>query len=1262
MPAVLPGKPQAKLQAVAVGQWKGQRVIAYISGNALVVLAGPHAVRQTIYVDDESSLEAVAFDEISGKIAVCSERAVHVYAIAEESLTSFKLANPVKLAAYSPDATLIASTGLYDKLVKIWRRLSFSFTEAQFEFAYLPHPTTVTNVRWRKSAQRQRTEHNVLYTICADNVFRIWTASNSHSLQILQLWGQVDLQDSIKPRLSSPQHSSSKRYTFVIDKDDFAVATERAVKKTHGTEKQHHALEHLLEVANRTPDVCVVLDEEGRMSAWGFENVGSTSRSVSNIFNIAHVDGVKLALLPEAQPQEDYVQMYAFADQQQDKPGLNILTHYFDGRIEWFETQVDGFFDVTPRKKRMGSAATWCGHAKPVEKMLRSISGKVLVSRPALGECLVWKQRHRNNTTSLALQSEIRESQPVQKVCILEDAHLVVLLHKTSISVWDTRMRRARQLARQPYQLEGEGLCLILLPQATTRGERLHIATISSELKGVAWEIRWPPQSDEISNGDGPSTTISEFCTFDLGKGDDLAFVIAVDPAGSLPAVSGFLDTFARDVAMSYTKLGTLHSWTARIDLDTKRVNWLCTSTVETGVTNPSLASGTSIRKAAVVDTDRTQLTIWNTRQAQLEFQSQFDHPIRDLDWTSTPDNQSILAVGFSHGVRLLSQLRYDYLDAGPAWTAIKEIRLSDHTPHPIGDSVWLSHGDLAIGAGNQLFVFEGTVDAGDTAFRELMPSSHLHYPMKLFDVVSTLNGQLPVFHPQFLAQCILRGKISLVQRTIIALNRTLKFYTEGDHLDSFLGIPVEAFLQGDESRSISNLDPLSSAGLRSTILSYFDFADVSSEDRGVTAELAASLNEKLTTIPMPQLSGQEQFHLADIIECVATVEKHHRSMDGNASRFLLSFRQHFLRKHRRTSSNNNANASLPWRDITWAYHSGSQDILVDLVSRQYHGRMQWEQARESGMFMWLSDHSALRAQFENIARNQYTRTEEKNPIDCSLFYLALKKKNVLMGLWRMATWNREQRATQKLLSNDFQEARWKTAALKNAYVLLGRHRYEYAAAFFLLADSLRDAVNICIERLDDLQLGIAIARVYEGDDGPVLREILEEQVLPHAAVSGNRWLATWAFWMLNRRDMAVRALISPVHTLLEKAESPGLQAKLYLADDPALVILYEQLREKTIQTLRVKNWEFLRQPLRTDNEQSFDPRQMLRRRSSLVVADLPPPTTPTTTMTSPKIPPEIRTGGAPGVGVGGTGTRKPPPQSVFEEPDANSLLANFGY
>ena len=76
------------------------------------------------------------------------------------------------------------------------------------------------------------------------------------------------------------------------------------------------------------------------------------------------------------------------------------------------------------------------------------------------------------------------------------------------------------------------------------------------------------------------------------------------------------------------------------------------------------------------------------------------------------------------------------------------------------------------------------------------------------------------------------------------------------------------------------------------------------------------------------------------------------------------------------------------------------------------------------------------------MARNEYTKSEEKNPVDCSLFYLALRKKSVLQGLWRMAGWNKEQAMTQKLLANNFEDPKWKRAALKNAYALLSKRRF----------------------------------------------------------------------------------------------------------------------------------------------------------------------------------------------------------------------------
>lgn len=51
----------------------------YISGNAFIVLSNPTTILQTIYDDAEEHLDAIAIDEISGKIATCTGPNIRVY-------------------------------------------------------------------------------------------------------------------------------------------------------------------------------------------------------------------------------------------------------------------------------------------------------------------------------------------------------------------------------------------------------------------------------------------------------------------------------------------------------------------------------------------------------------------------------------------------------------------------------------------------------------------------------------------------------------------------------------------------------------------------------------------------------------------------------------------------------------------------------------------------------------------------------------------------------------------------------------------------------------------------------------------------------------------------------------------------------------------------------------------------------------------------------------------------------------------------------
>ena len=172
------------------------------------------------------------------------------------------------------------------------------------------------------------------------------------------------------------------------------------------------------------------------------------------------------------------------------------------------------------------------------------------------------------------------------------------------------------------------------------------------------------------------------------------------------------------------------------------------------------------------------------------------------------------------------------------------------------------------------------------------------------------------------------------------------------------------------------------------------------------------------------------------------------------------------------------------------------------------------------------------------------------------------------------------------------------------------------------------------------------------------------------------------------------------MYTLIETPSSPELRSKLFLTDDPALVILYSQLRQKTLQTLRgaskvtpkaewefvlhsarlydrmgcdllgldlgalplfptlrlhnvtdayiVRNWEFLKptSSIMPGLGGEVDPLKLLKRRSSLVVADLP------VSPMAHKMPSDMKSGHH---------AQQQPP-TVFEEPDANSLLDSFGF
>ncbi|KAG6832276.1 hypothetical protein H0H92_003509 [Tricholoma furcatifolium] len=649
------------------------------------------------------------------------------------------------------------------------------------------------------------------------------------------------------------------------------------------------------------------------------------------------------------------------------------------------------------------------------------------------------------------------------------------------------------------------------------RGEEDSIVGITSELSIVHFHAQHAPS---------PSLLVRSQSTLPLPCPPK--FVIPVDPM----AWGQNQSWTEADVLLSVSHTGELDFWVLE---DGVTPPWRRTGTIKTG--RPS------IRKASCSSAKKTAL--------REEF-------INDLDWTSTPDNQSILAVGFHHRVELLCQQRMTYFDAGPGWATCSTIDMGSFMPLQIHDSIWLDHGSLLISAGHQMFLYGSPAPVSNEE--------------TLFEYAARHNGPLEDYHPQMILQCLLWEKVELVKKIIVNLSRDLALRVKDRRNTPWTSLPLESFFNKDSSISLEQ-----ATAARQKYTTLFTVSDQKEKtEESFNRSLALGLIEALETYPLPHLSPNEQAHLITLVQTTLEIDEQRRALDSNGLRYLISMRSFFILNHRASApSSPQSKGAVPispgrrerlrYRDMIWAFHSESQDLLLQASAAACNGKLGWSNARAVGISIWLTSVDALKTQMDVIARSEYMSGDNRDPTMCSLYYFALGKIKLVHGLWKQAAWHKEQAVMLKFLSNDFSEPRWRTAALKNAFALLSKRRFEYAAAFFLLGNSLKDAVNVCLKQLDDFQLAIALARVVEqSNEGPVLFDILNSTVLPVAFQNGNRWLASWAFWLLHRRDMAtpLQDLSSSLNIKVTEIGEPHY-------DDPSLALLFSQLRSKTLQAAK---------------------------------------------------------------------------------------------
>ncbi|KAM4819521.1 dmX-like protein 1 isoform 5-T5 [Thomomys bottae] len=376
-----------------------------------------------------------------------------------------------------------------------------------------------------------------------------------------------------------------------------------------------------------------------------------------------------------------------------------------------------------------------------------------------------------------------------------------------------------------------------------------------------------------------------------------------------------------------------------------------------------------------------------------------------------------------------------------------------------------------------------------------------------------------------------------------------------------------------DELFQISDVMPdihMSETGEENTKPRVIDLSQYSPTYFG--PEHAQVLSGHLLHSSLPGLSRMEQMSLMALADTIATTstdigESRDKSQGGETLdecglKFLLAVRLHtFLTTSLPACRAQLLRQGLSTSHFAWAFHSVAEEELLNMLPAMQKHDPTWSELRAMGVGWWVRNNRILRTCIEKVAKAAFYRNND--PLDAAIFYLAMKKKAVIWGLYRS---QKDTRMTQ-FFGHNFEEERWRKAALKNAFSLLGKQRFEHSAAFFLLAGCLRDAVEVCLEKLNDIQLALIIARLYESefDKSTTYKSILRKRVLGidsrvselsswDISVRCDPFLRSMAYWVLEDYSDALE-------TLIKQPVREDEDQVLVSACNPAVFNFYNYLR-----------------------------------------------------------------------------------------------------
>ena len=531
---------------------------------------------------------------------------------------------------------------------------------------------------------------------------------------------------------------------------------------------------------------------------------------------------------------------------------------------------------------------------------------------------------------------------------------------------------------------------------------------------------------------------------------------------------------------------------------------------------------------------------------------------------------------------------------------AVFEAPLNRVSLHDVVSMWHVGGGSLLLSVNSVLVLLSPWILGRDTRWESY--STHVtpsHVPLasttgaisfSLFDIAGALTRQLPQFHPYVLLELIQAGMLEHIKAILLHLAtclvsreqlvagesrsragsvrdvRTLDTYNETGNMYDYSDLDAQLFR--DDQVEVDSNEPVIRHVKYIPPLPLSTFQQFNPVASGAFSEFTPLIHNLLArALPecrLPELLPLEEVELQAIVGTMGNMkllegfgvfnagstEQDVPLVDECGLRYRLALKRYVHCKQH--TPNKDFSKMITPGDFVWGFHSFEQEKLLKDIPSIASGKPDWTELRQAGVCWWVRSIEMLRPFIERLAKSRFS--EKSNPLDAALFYLALNKKSVLKHLFRTGG----NKKMSDFFSNNFTEDRWNRAAKKNAFKLMSLQRFEAAVAFFLLGQSIWDAVEVCIDKLQDFQLALLITRLQEGDRGVHYQRLLrcivsagtsdESREIPE--LRQNAYYRSMAYWQMDEYTNAIDTLL---HVQPQCASAPICNFYFYLKAHPLI-------------------------------------------------------------------------------------------------------------